>query len=231
MLTEPDVMVLGRMRLFGALDQSTLRRLAGRIQVRVAEKGEVLFHQGDPADRFYGVISGWTKVFRATAGGEEAVLGVFGSGETFAEAAMFLDARYPATAAVVETCRLARFDREVIETEIGKDAGFGLSMLGAISHHLHAMTLQVEQLKTRNSEQRLARFLLSLCPSGAEAARVDLPYEKALIAARLGMKPESLSRALAKLGGAGLAVDGNTVHVRDIAALRARCMSDHMRGD
>lgn len=229
MLTEPDVMALGRMRLFSALDQTALRRLAGRVQIRVAEKGDVIFHQGDSADRFYGVLSGWIKVYRATTGGEEAVLGVFGSGETFAEAAMFLDARFPATAATVETCRLARFDRALIEEEISRDARFGLSMLGAISHHLHAMTLQVEQLKTRNSEQRLARFLLSLCPKDAAAARISLPYEKALIAARLGMKPESLSRALAKLGSAGIAVEGDTVHVTDIPALRARGQSDHMR--
>lgn len=50
---------------------------------------------------------------------------------------------------------------------------------------------------------------------------VALPYDKSLIAHRLGMTPESLSRAFARLRGQDIRTDGNRVMVGDVAQLRA----------
>lgn len=79
---------------------------------------------------------------------------------------------------------------------------------------------QVEQLQTRSSAQRLAQFLVSLAPVEEGAAVVVLPYDKSLIAHRLGMKPESLSRAFARLRNQGVSTDGNRVLVDDMTNLR-----------
>jgi hypothetical protein len=57
---------------------------------------------------------------------------------------------------------------------------------------------------------------------------VRLPYDKTLVAARLGMKPESLSRALAKLKSFGVVTKGNKVELTDIERLRNYC---HDSGD
>ena len=48
---------------------------------------------------------------------------------------------------------------------------------------------------------------------------MELPYEKALIANRLGMKPESLSRALTRLRPIGVTVDRDHVLINDISRL------------
>jgi hypothetical protein len=50
---------------------------------------------------------------------------------------------------------------------------------------------------------------------------VHLPVEKALIAARLGMQPETLSRGLARLRRVGVVVHAREVEIPDVAALRA----------
>ena len=47
-----------------------------------------------------------------------------------------------------------------------------------------------------------------------------LPYDKVLIAGRLGMKPESLSRAFAKLKPVGVRITQNTADIADLDALR-----------
>jgi hypothetical protein len=49
---------------------------------------------------------------------------------------------------------------------------------------------------------------------------VTLPYDKVLIAARLGMKPESLSRAFARLREFGVRVKQNHAALADVAKLR-----------
>jgi CRP-like cAMP-binding protein len=93
-------------------------------------------------------------------------------------------------------------------------------MIASTSQHLHHLVLQVEQLKARTGVQRVAQFLLSLCTVERGAETIALPYDKMLIAARLGLSPESLSRAFAKLRSIGVDVQAANVGLNDIAALR-----------
>jgi Crp-like helix-turn-helix domain len=54
-----------------------------------------------------------------------------------------------------------------------------------------------------------------------------LPYDKILIAGRLGLKPESLSRAFAKLKSVGVDVHASHVVVRDPHKLEQLAADDH----
>src|SRR5690606_4988160 len=87
--------------LLGAVSQEVAQSLIGNQPVSVYRKGETLFQQGEAADAFFVVLGGWIKLYRVTSEGNEAVVGVYRRGETFAEAAMFLGGRYPVSAEVV----------------------------------------------------------------------------------------------------------------------------------
>jgi CRP-like cAMP-binding protein len=78
----------------------------------------------------------------------------------------------------------------------------------------------VEQLKAQSGVQRVAEFLVSLTTVDHGHYEISLPYDKVLIAARLGLKPESLSRAFAKLRSVGVAVHAAHVEINDVARLR-----------
>jgi len=207
--------------LFGAMPQEVAQQLIGNQGPRVYEKGAVLFQQGEPANDFFVILDGWVKIYRLTPDGHEAVVGVFRRGETFAEAAIFLSGRYPVSAEVVTTSRLVRIDGDMLRRRIREQPDLALSMLASTSHHLKFLVEQVEQIKLLSAPQRLADFLVRLCANPTGPAVIELPYEKALIASRLGMKPESLSRALAKLRPLGVTVDREQVHIDDVAHLQA----------
>ena len=72
----------------------------------------------------------------------------------------------------------------------------------------------------------MAEYLLELCPEGAESATVILPYDKTLIAGRLGMKPESLSRAFVRLRDHGVRVNQSSAAIASIPRLRDLAHSD-----
>ena len=205
--------------LFGAMPQDVALLLIGNQTVRIYEKGTALFQQGDPAESFFVVLDGWVKLFRLTPDGTEAVVGVFRRGETFAEAAIFLGGRYPVSAEVVTTARLLRIEGEVLRRRIREQPDIALSMLASSSYHLKALVEQIEQIKSLSAPQRIADFLIRLCPVREGGCTIGLPYEKALIAGRLGMKPESLSRALAKLRPLGISVDREQVSIVDVDLL------------
>ncbi|MFN3077995.1 MAG: helix-turn-helix domain-containing protein, partial [Alphaproteobacteria bacterium] len=81
---------------------------------------------------------------------------------------------------------------------------------------------QVADLKLKTTEQRLADYLLGLIPDRkATAATVRLPYDKKILASQLGMTPESLSRAIAKLRAVGIRSLGGALIVSDVGKLRA----------
>ncbi len=214
-----DWQVVKSTPLFGAMPMDVTVSLAGSAGPRSYEKGTLLFQQGDPASAFYVILDGWVKLARITPEGSEAVVGVFSRGETFAEAAMFLGGKYPVNAEVVAPSRLLKIDGEALRRKIRENPDLALSMLASASHQLKSLVEQIEQIKLLSAPQRIADFLIQQCRTRQGSCVVELPYEKALIASRLGMKPESFSRAIAKLRSLGVSVDHEFVSIVDVGVL------------
>lgn len=214
-----DNEIIAATPLFRGLSSEMSETLVGRAMPRVYEKGAVLFHQGEPALAFFIILDGWVKLYRTTADGLEVVLHVFKRGEAFAEAAMFLGGRYPASAETVAPSRLLKIDGEAFRARIRERPELAMSMLASASYQLKMLVEQIEQIKVRSAPQRIADFLIRIAPSREGAAVVELPFEKSLLANRLGMKPESFSRALSRLRSYGVTVDREVVRIDDVGRL------------
>ncbi len=226
-MQDHDLNFVCQSAIFGGLDNESLRGLLAKAVVDEHARGEVLFRQGEPANHFFFVFEGWVKVFRLTRAGDEAVVGVFTRGQSFAEAAAFIEGEYPASAETVAESRLMRVPAKGLTSLLRESPDLGLAMLASTSRHLHSLIHQIEQLKARTGTQRVAEFLGELCPIEDGACTIGLPYDKTLIAGRLGMKPESLSRAFARLRPLGVIIDHNTAAIRDVVALREFVDDEH----
>ena len=97
--------------LLSRLSDEQLARVARHaIRLRLKED-QMLFSQGDPAERFYLVLSGRLRLFRIALDGAEKVIEIVGPGQTFAEALMFLEeARYPVCASALDQVDLISFE-------------------------------------------------------------------------------------------------------------------------
>jgi CRP-like cAMP-binding protein len=222
-LNAADRATVRRATLFQGFSESALGAMFAGAAVRRAPRGTVLFVQDEPADRFYLVLDGWVKLYRTTAGGVVSVIHVVARGETFAEAAMFASGRFPVTAEAASDCRLVAIGRAAFTRTLENDPSAVMSTLAALSVRLRLQVQEIEQRQVQPSAERVASFLLRLCPPDAGQVSFELPFEKGLIARRLGMKPETLSRALSKLREVGVMTQGATVTVTAVAALEAFC--------
>jgi CRP-like cAMP-binding protein len=218
--TAGDLQVITRIAVFRGLKPETVEHIVAPATAMTLSPHQDLFRQGDPATAFFIVIDGWVKLYRITLSGEEAVIHIFTRGDSFAEAVAFTGARYPATAEAVSQARIVRIPADHIIRCIRESPDIALAMIASTSQHLHHLVTQVEQLKAQSGVQRVAEFLASHCPSDQRSCVIALPYDKVLIAARLGIKPESLSRAFAKLRSVGVAVHASHVTVSDVGKLR-----------
>ena len=220
-LTAPDLELVRRVPLFAGLGPEMLERLMEPAQVENHPRGSLLFSQEEPASRFYVVLVGWVKIYRLGPDGHESVVHVFTRGDSFAEAAIFAGGQYPVCAATAASSRLLSIPATPFLQLLEQEPTVARNMLAAMSRHLRQLVSRLEQLQSHSATERLASFLLSLIDEGGRAADLRLPIDKALLAARLGMQPETLSRALARLRGAGVEVDGERIHVPDVEELRA----------
>ncbi|WP_035692142.1 Crp/Fnr family transcriptional regulator [Azospirillum halopraeferens] len=225
-LRPQDAATIRSSPLFQGLSDRSLSALVGSARVHPAPRGSTLFVQDEPADRFFILLEGWVKLYRLTRDGAEAVVNVVAAGETFAEAAMFASGRFPVCAEAVADCRVMTLTAEAFARCLRDDDRIAFAMLGSLSLRLRHLVQQIEQLQVQPTPQRVGSFLLRFCPEGSGSAVFALPFDKALIARRLGMQPETFSRALAKLRGIGVEAHGGTISVADLDELRRFCHAD-----
>jgi CRP/FNR family transcriptional regulator, dissimilatory nitrate respiration regulator len=225
-LSPQDADLVRKLPLFEQLAEPDLASLLATAAVRVMERGTDLFMQGDPADRFFVVLEGWVKLYRINRDGAEAVVRMVNTGESFAEAAMLAQASFPVGAQAVTDVRVLSITSQAFARCLQSDIKAAFAMLGSLSMRLRMLVEQIEQLQVQSAPQRVGSFLLKLCPPGGGNASFKLPLEKSLVARRLGIQPETFSRALAKLRPIGVEVHGAVVSIEDIDALREFCMED-----
>jgi CRP-like cAMP-binding protein len=226
-LSQEDRQIARRVPLFQDLPDDAFEDLLRDARVTAHPRGHLLFVRGDPVTRFFVLLEGWVKVFRDTADGEQVVVAVMRPGESFAQAAIFTGrAVFPASAEVVDDARVMEIPAGPFLDRLRRDPDMALKLLGSISNRLVQLVEHIERLQFNKTPQRLAAFLIELAEVKEGPADIRLPYDKSLVAARLGMKPESLSRALAKLRAVGVDTEGQIVHVDDVATLRDYCQAE-----
>ena len=150
---------------------------------------ELIMRQDDPATAFFIVIDGWVKIYRNTPSGDETVIDIMKKGDSFAEAVAFTGHRYIATAEAVNTARVGRIPADHLVRCIRGSPDIALAMIASVSQHMHHLVQQVEQLKAQSGVQRVAEFIASLSLAEQGKCAASLPYDKVLIAARLGLTP------------------------------------------
>ncbi|TKW67139.1 MAG: cyclic nucleotide-binding domain-containing protein [Paracoccus denitrificans] len=209
--------------LLGHLPPDALERMMDCTTRRRFANGETIFLQGEAATSIFLILDGAVKLFRMSPGGAEAVVAVLGPSRSFAEAVALRDENYPVSAQAVADTELMQIDGKLLRRQIAEDHSLALNLLAASYVHLHGLVSQIEQLKARSGVQRLAEFLVSLADEQGgerESMTVALPYNKSLIAGKLGVQPESLSRAFAKLREFGVQIDGNFAKIERLELLR-----------
>lgn len=189
----------------------------------------VLFRQGEPAVTCFVIVDGWIKLYRVTPAGDEAVLNVLTEGESFVDAITFTSGSYPATACAVTRARVLMIPADHVVGCIREMPDIAIAMIASTSQHLHRMAQRVEQLTAQSATQRVAEFLTSLAPCTKGPCTIALPYDKSVIAGRLGLKPESLSRIFAKLRSIGVDVRASHVIVSEMARLGGLVASDRIQ--
>ena len=194
--------------LFNDLSPQELSHVAAGSTLRRLARGDMVFRVGEPCNEFHVVVTGQVKLFVLSPSGQEKVVELISTGQSFAEAIMFTDRPYFLSAQVLTDALMLTVSKQAVIEEIARDHRFALRMLGGMSRRLHGLVHDVEAYALHSGLQRVIGYLLrdqdvDGCEAG-EVRTVSLPVSKATIASRLSLTPEYFSRVLHELESRGL---------------------------
>jgi CRP-like cAMP-binding protein len=211
---------LRNLTFFSGLPEADLKAFLDSASVRDHERGDGLFHQGDAAELFFVIISGWVKLYRNTAEGDEALVCLFTRGDVFGEAALFTGSIYPRSAQAAEETRILAIPGKVLKDRAQRNPHITVRMLASLSRELQNLQRQNEQMAIMSAPQRVSCLLLHLSSHmTGSGGTFRFPYDKSLAASRLGMKPETFSRALAQLKPFGVTARGPEIMIESFMRL------------
>jgi CRP/FNR family transcriptional activator FtrB len=180
--------------------------------------GVVLIQENDPADFLYIVVEGLVEMYAANAGRETTIGFVYPIG-TFILAAVLKDQVYLQSARTLEKSRVLMIPAENVREAMRTDAAFMSAIVTELATCYRNVIKDLKSQKLRSGTERLANWLLRAERQQGGKGVVRLKVGKRVLASRLGMTPENLSRAFATLGPYGVEVDGPTIHLKDVGDL------------
>ena len=134
--------LLGDMVLFESLDREQIVNLAGQLQLRRMEPGEVLFAQTTEDASLYVVASGIIEISRKMELVSE-VIGCIGAGEYVGEVTMLTGAPHPATATARTYCQVYRLPRVAIEPLLSENPMLAASLDRSVRRGLEFLHREV----------------------------------------------------------------------------------------
>lgn len=210
--------------LFSGLEEEDFDRLAAEMKVRDLDQGEVLFHRGDPADSFFYVDTGLIELSLISATGDKKTLEVVNPGRTFGEAVTFMqEVKFPVTAEGLHKSKLCEIPNRAFLDMLRTNRDACMRLLADLSRHLHARVREIENLSIQNARHRLSSYIIDHITDARDGdqatARLELPRH--VIASRLSIKPETLSRLLRSLADEGvISIEDRVVFIHSLTRLR-----------
>ncbi len=196
---------LAKIPLFANIDEDELINFFHSVQVKQFYRNEMVTFDAEEHSKCYIVYEGLFKLTKIDEKGEEIVISIADVKDVVSP--MYFSPHYDVCAEFVKKTTLLYFNKEVVDSFSTKNNQFSNNIIDLLANSVQKLMLIKEVLQLKSAKEKVGWYLVHSKVNDT----FELPYSKSLIAAYLGMKPESFSRALMSLKKDGVHLNNKTV--------------------
>ena len=212
----------GKVPIFADLTYAEQLEIVHLIEHASYAKGDVIYHEGDRADKLLIITQGAIRLYKTTIEGKEQNLDILQTGDFTGELDLMGDATYSHEAIAQEPTLLCIISQARMRDLIIKNPSIGFKIMQAMNRKLTNLRGLVQSLATNEGLPRLAHLLLQLYEKSGRQTVLNLSLSREDIANFTGLTRETVSRKLAQLQDEGIIRLGKAreLEILDLAALQ-----------
>jgi CRP-like cAMP-binding protein len=153
MMLKDEAELLRRVPLFAQVAPAKLKLLAFTSDRVTYAAGQALFHQGDPGDAAYVVLSGDADVLIGTASGEQKIASVEPN-SIVGEIAILCDVARTATVRAATALEALRIRKEHFVELLAENPGMALEIMRVLADRLSRTTGELMQAKSELARRK-----------------------------------------------------------------------------
>lgn len=214
-----------KISIFSILKEEHLAKITNGIFRKTYNKGDMIFHEGDIADKLYLLSSGKVKIYNFTKDGNEQILYVLSEGDLTGDVNLFKKGQHKFNAQALENTNVCILTKDAFDEIIRSNPDIALQIMQLVYERVTSLEESLQRLGTKDIESRLAGLLISFIkdfgtPTGKRVF-LDIPLSREDMANQIGSTRETVSRKLTALQNEGLiTLDGNKrIIIEDLKAL------------
>jgi CRP-like cAMP-binding protein len=191
--------------LFANLAPEHVGRLAASSRKQTVRRGETICRQGEPMPAIVALVYGSAMLALRRADGGRRTVRFIGARECFGLATVLHNRPCPADVIALADSLVISVPVPVLLRLLGTDPGFARALLRELSDDYLDLLEELQASVQKSAVQRLAAYLGSLAePNGTPHTWIArLPVSKTILADRLGITKETMSRLLRELMAQG----------------------------
>jgi CRP-like cAMP-binding protein len=216
--------------LLSSLSDDDRRQVISAARRRSFARGEVLVHEGDPADSLHLIDSGRVAVRVSTPTGERATLNILSPGDYFGELSLVRrgDRHRSATVVALEPTETLVVSVAAFDELCRRYPGFEQLLVAALARRVEQLSGRLLDALYVGLDRRLYRCLLDLARvyGADDGGNATIPLTQEHLADLVGGTRPSVNQILQRLSAQNIVeLQRGRVVIRDATALRRKAAS------
>lgn len=208
--------------LLASLTEEERAAFLATTRRRHLDRGDVVVHEGDPADSLHLVEAGRLAVRVTTPEGDAATLNILGPGDYFGELSL-LDGRSPTRSASVvalEAATTRSLSASAFRDLRSRHRAADQVLLGLLARRVEELSARLVEVMYDGLDRRVHRLLADLAHTYGDGTQgpVVIPLTQEHLAELVGATRPSVNQVLRRLEGEGVVALGRgriTIHEPD----------------
>jgi len=190
--------------LFRKLDVSELTRVNTQKISYTFQKGESIFHHGDPSEYVFCIEAGTVQLFRSSQSREQS-FGIIGTGAAIGYRDALAKIPYQHNARALTRTTVCKVKREDFQAMMERNPVFMAAVVSELAGGWQESEKQSYNLGARKTIERLADFILTLKKDRQTTLEegIDFPFTRETVATLLGTTTESIIRTFSDFKARG----------------------------